>query len=58
MMTPSFNYQAIECSNELWGKMESYWNKLGEDQELNFSKNISVIDYINYLKFENVWCQK
>jgi hypothetical protein len=38
MMTPSFNYQAIEWSNELWGKMESHWNKLGEDQELDLAK--------------------
>ena len=34
-MTPSFNYQATEWTNELWGKMESYWNNLGEDKELD-----------------------
>jgi len=38
MMTPSFNYQAIEWTNELWEKMESYWNNLGEDKELDLTK--------------------
>jgi hypothetical protein len=38
MMTPSFNYQAIEWSNELWIEMESYWNKLGENYELDLIK--------------------
>ena len=38
MMTPSFNYQAIEWTNELWNEMESYWNELGENHELNLIK--------------------
>ena len=38
MMIPSFNYQAIEWSNELWRKMETYWNNLEENQELNLTK--------------------
>ena len=38
MMTPSFNYQAIDWSNELWKKMESHWNNLGGNQELNLTE--------------------
>ncbi|GBB89370.1 hypothetical protein RclHR1_16020001 [Rhizophagus clarus] len=38
LMTPSFNRQAIEWTNELWNEMESYWNNLGEDYELNLIK--------------------
>ncbi|RIA79650.1 cytochrome P450 [Glomus cerebriforme] len=38
MMAPSFNYQAIEWTNELWNEMESYWNNLGENQELDLIK--------------------
>uniref|UniRef100_A0A1D1XKH2 Putative cytochrome P450 4d20 n=1 Tax=Anthurium amnicola TaxID=1678845 RepID=A0A1D1XKH2_9ARAE len=38
LMTPSFNYQAIEWTNELWNEMESYWNDLGENHELNLIK--------------------
>ncbi|PKB92693.1 hypothetical protein RhiirA5_443748, partial [Rhizophagus irregularis] len=38
LMTPSFNYQAIEWTNELWNEMESYWNNLGEDYELDLIK--------------------
>ncbi|CAB4399031.1 unnamed protein product [Rhizophagus irregularis] len=38
MMTPSFNHQSIEWTNELWNEMEFYWNKLGEDYELDFIK--------------------
>ncbi|CAB5195392.1 unnamed protein product [Rhizophagus irregularis] len=38
MMTPSFNYQAVEWTNELWSEMESYWNKLGENHELDLIK--------------------
>jgi hypothetical protein len=38
IMTPSFNYQAIEWTNELWNEMESYWNNLGEDYELDLIK--------------------
>ncbi|GBC04536.1 hypothetical protein RclHR1_05720009 [Rhizophagus clarus] len=38
MMTPSFNYQAVEWTNELWCEMESYWNKLGENHELDLIK--------------------
>ncbi|RIA80974.1 cytochrome P450 [Glomus cerebriforme] len=38
MMTPSFNHQAVEWTNELWVEMESYWNNLGEDHELNLIK--------------------
>ncbi|GET03256.1 cytochrome P450 [Rhizophagus clarus] len=38
LMTPSFNRQAIEWTNELWNEMESYWNNLGEDYELDLIK--------------------
>ncbi|RGB26450.1 cytochrome P450 [Rhizophagus diaphanus] len=38
IMTPSFNYQAIEWTNDLWNEMDSYWNKLGEDYELDLIK--------------------
>ncbi|CAB5332171.1 unnamed protein product [Rhizophagus irregularis] len=38
MMTPSFNYQAVEWMNELWSEMESFWNKLGENHELDLIK--------------------
>ncbi|PKK71907.1 cytochrome P450 [Rhizophagus irregularis] len=38
MMTPSFNYQAVEWTNELWSEMESFWNKLGENHELDLIK--------------------
>jgi hypothetical protein len=38
MMTPSFNHQAIEWTIELWEKMESHWNSLGENRELDLSK--------------------
>src|SRR5204862_44631 len=37
-MTPSFNYQTIEWTNELWREMESCWNKLGENYELDLIK--------------------
>jgi hypothetical protein len=38
MNTSNFNYQAIECTIELWEQMESYWNNLGEDYELDLTK--------------------
>ncbi|CAB4383269.1 unnamed protein product [Rhizophagus irregularis] len=38
MMTPSFNNQAVEWANELWIEMESYWNELGENHELDLTK--------------------
>ncbi|CAB4389817.1 unnamed protein product [Rhizophagus irregularis] len=38
MMTPSFNHQAIEWTIELWEQMESHWNSLGENHELDLSK--------------------
>ncbi|GBC12270.2 cytochrome P450 [Rhizophagus irregularis DAOM 181602=DAOM 197198] len=38
IMTPSFNYQAIEWTNDLWNEMDSYLNKLGEDYELDLIK--------------------
>ncbi|GBC07861.1 hypothetical protein RclHR1_07730014 [Rhizophagus clarus] len=38
MMTPSFNYQAIEWTNELWNEMETCWNNLGENYELDLIK--------------------
>jgi hypothetical protein len=38
MMTPSFNHQAVEWTIELWEQMESHWNSLGENRELNLSK--------------------
>ncbi|GBB96101.1 hypothetical protein RclHR1_26820001 [Rhizophagus clarus] len=38
LMTPSFNHLAVEWTNELWNEMESYWNNLGEDYELDLIK--------------------
>ncbi|GBC04537.1 hypothetical protein RclHR1_05720010 [Rhizophagus clarus] len=38
IMTPSFNHQAVECTNKLWDEMETYWNNLGENYELNLIK--------------------
>jgi len=38
MMTPSFNHQAVEWTNEIWSELEYYWNKLGENRELNLMK--------------------
>ncbi|CAG8747785.1 28214_t:CDS:2, partial [Racocetra persica] len=38
MLTPSFDNQAIEWTNELWKEMESYWNKLDENHELDLTK--------------------
>jgi hypothetical protein len=38
MMSPSFNHQAIEWTIELWKEMDSYWNDLGEDRELDLIK--------------------
>ena len=38
MMTPSFNHQAVQWTNELWNEMESYWNNLGENHELDLIK--------------------
>ncbi|CAB5191623.1 cytochrome P450 [Rhizophagus irregularis DAOM 181602=DAOM 197198] len=38
MLTPNFDYQAIEWTNKLWNEMESYWNNLGEDHELDLIK--------------------
>ncbi|CAB5392812.1 unnamed protein product [Rhizophagus irregularis] len=38
MLTPSFNHQAIEWTYELWKEMEIYWNKIGENQELDLGK--------------------
>ena len=38
MMSPSFNRQAIEWTNDLWKEMESYWNDLGEKKELDLVK--------------------
>ncbi|CAB4412665.1 unnamed protein product [Rhizophagus irregularis] len=38
MSTSNFNNQAIEWTIELWEQMESYWNNLGEDYELNLTK--------------------
>jgi cytochrome P450 len=38
LMTPSFNHHAIERTNELWRKMETYWNNLGENHELDLTK--------------------
>ena len=40
-MIPSFNYQVIEWTNDLWCEMESYWNNFGDD----------LIKWIN--RFEN-----
>ncbi|CAG8636749.1 12752_t:CDS:2 [Funneliformis caledonium] len=38
MLTPNFNDQAVEWVNELCKEMESCWNNLGENHELNLSK--------------------
>ncbi|GET03022.1 cytochrome P450 [Rhizophagus clarus] len=38
LMNPSFNHQAIEWTNELCNEMESYWNNLEEDHELDLLK--------------------
>ncbi|GBC03326.1 hypothetical protein RclHR1_05070010 [Rhizophagus clarus] len=38
LMAPSLNHQAIVWTNELWNEMESYWNNLGEDYELDLIK--------------------
>src|SRR5205823_6187597 len=38
IMAPNFNYQAIEWTIESWEQMESYWNKLGENRELDLTK--------------------
>ncbi|PKC72228.1 cytochrome P450 [Rhizophagus irregularis] len=38
LITPSFNRQAIEWTNELWKEMEIYFNNLGEDYELDLIK--------------------
>ncbi|CAG8441027.1 15068_t:CDS:1, partial [Funneliformis caledonium] len=38
MLTPSFNHLAVEWTNELWKEMESYWNKIGENQEFDLTK--------------------
>jgi cytochrome P450 len=38
MLTPSFNYQAIEWTNELWQELETYWNEIGETRVLDLSK--------------------
>jgi hypothetical protein len=38
LLTPNFNHQAVEWVNELCSEMESYWNNLGENHELDLSK--------------------
>src|SRR3954454_25282012 len=38
MMSPTFNRQNIDWTNELWEEMESYWNNLGENKELDLIK--------------------
>jgi hypothetical protein len=38
MMIPSFNHQAVEWTNELCNEMESYWNNLGENYEIDLMK--------------------
>ncbi|GBB96544.1 hypothetical protein RclHR1_02780007 [Rhizophagus clarus] len=38
LMSPSFNHQAIEWTNELCNEMESCWDNLGEDHELDLIK--------------------
>jgi cytochrome P450 len=35
MLAPNFDHQAIEWTNDLWKEMESYWNDLGENRELD-----------------------
>jgi hypothetical protein len=38
MLTPNFNYQAVEWVNELCKEMETCWNNLGEDYEIDLNK--------------------
>ncbi|CAG8782776.1 13382_t:CDS:2, partial [Dentiscutata erythropus] len=38
MLSPSFEHQAIEWTNELWKEMESYWMKIGENKEIDLGK--------------------
>ena len=38
MMTPGFNDKAIERVTRLWEEMESYWNDLGENKELDLKQ--------------------
>jgi hypothetical protein len=38
IMNQSFNNQAVEWTNEFWSEMESYWNKLGENYELDLMR--------------------
>uniref|UniRef100_A0A1D1XKT0 Cytochrome P450 83B1 n=1 Tax=Anthurium amnicola TaxID=1678845 RepID=A0A1D1XKT0_9ARAE len=38
MLTPNFNYQAVEWVNELCKEMETCWNNLGENYELDLCK--------------------
>ena len=35
MMAKNFHDQSVEWSNESWKEMESYWNDLGENRELD-----------------------
>src|SRR5205085_388761 len=38
MLNSSLNHQAIEWVIESWEQMESYWNNLGENRELDLTK--------------------
>jgi hypothetical protein len=38
LMTPSFNNQAVEWANELWEILESHWDNIGENKELDLIK--------------------
>ncbi|RIB19369.1 cytochrome P450 [Gigaspora rosea] len=38
LLTPKFDYQAIEWTNELLTELESYLNKIGENQQVDLGK--------------------
>jgi hypothetical protein len=50
MLTPGFNDKAIEQTVRLWEEMESYWNNLGENREMDLKKWMSR--FTNEIIFE------
>ena len=38
MITPGFNDKVITQTIELWEEMETYWNSIGENKELDLKK--------------------
>ncbi|CAB4441241.1 unnamed protein product [Rhizophagus irregularis] len=50
MMTPNFNDKIITRTIELWREMESYWNIIGENKELDLKKWMSR--FTNEIIFE------